>query len=99
MVYPQTDLYAMGLVVFGLIAGRGPFDDERDARSLAESASRSGGASLSSFVPVRPSVDELLARVLAKNPAKRPRTAMAFAQELFVLQQITDRPRCVGGEH
>ncbi len=89
-VSPQTDIYAMGLVIFEMIAGRGPFDEERDMRAIAKAQLEREAPRLSSLVPVPPAVDQLLARALAKDPAKRPATAMAFAQELFILKQVSE---------
>ena len=79
---PATDVYAAGLVLYELITGRGPFDDEGDAFKIGSahvarmplSPSRLGAA-----VPVE--VDALLLQALAKAPEARP-SCMSFLEQL-----------------
>lgn len=91
-VGPQTDIYAMALVVYEMIAGRGPFDDIRDARDLVKAHVEKEAPRISQFARVHASVDDLLARALAKDPAKRPPTAMGFALDLRPLKRAPDAP-------
>jgi serine/threonine protein kinase len=91
-VGPQSDIYAMALVVYEMIAGRGPFDDIRDVRGLVKAHMETEAPSISQFARVHASVDDLLARALAKDPAKRPPTAMSFALDLRPLKRAPDAP-------
>ncbi len=91
-VSPQTDIYAMALVVYEMIAGRGPFDDMRDVKSLVKAHLESEAPRISQFARVHPSIDELLARALAKDPKTRPQTAMGFAMDLRPLKRAPDAP-------
>jgi serine/threonine-protein kinase len=79
---PPNDVYAAGLVLFELIAGRGPFDDDpgvglsrcfKPAPRLADVAPR-----------VPHELSEIVARALDQNPAGRPR-AGDLASELRAL--------------
>ena len=88
-VSQQTDIYSMGLVLYEMIAGRGPFED-RDVKELVKAHLEREAPRLSTFVEVPRAIDDLLARVLEKDPVKRPATAMVFAQELFVLKQLSE---------
>ncbi|MEO8877425.1 MAG: protein kinase [Polyangiaceae bacterium] len=87
---PQSDLYSATLVFYELVCGTGPFDDAEEIPQLME-AHRSK-------IPPRPTVfrrdcpaslEALIMRGLAKNPADRPVDAFAYAEEIArVLQEI-----------
>ncbi len=91
-VSAKTDIYAMALVVYEMIAGRGPFDDHRDMKSLVKAHLEAEAPRVSQFARVHPSIDDLLARALAKDPDKRPGTAMGFALDLRPLKRAPDAP-------
>jgi serine/threonine protein kinase len=79
----RSDLYAVGLLLFETIAGRGPFDDVRDSNEmllahLGKVAPRLGGAATG----VTRELDALVASLLAKAPRERPPTARAAAAAL-----------------
>jgi serine/threonine-protein kinase len=87
---PRSDLYAVALVLYEMLTGRLPWDAERDAdvcqaHMFLEPAPPSRFAS---WVPK--SIDALIARGLAKDPAKRPHSVFAFASQLYELQWIDD---------
>ncbi|MEQ1503675.1 MAG: serine/threonine-protein kinase [Myxococcota bacterium] len=69
--HPKGDLYAVGALLFRMIAGRPPFTGERD-RQLAQHVSATAPR-LGSVVPgVAPWLDQLVAELLAKDPEARP---------------------------
>src|SRR6202012_4342947 len=54
---PKTDVYAAGLVIYEMIAGRGPFDDEGDANRIAAAHLHKFPLPVSHFVPVPRELD------------------------------------------
>jgi len=68
----RADLYALGVMMFEMIAGRRPFPSN-DAIALATSVLRDDAPRLSStglWVPAE--LEKLVGRLLDKDPAKRP---------------------------
>src|SRR5580658_5439374 len=49
---PQMDVYAAGLVIYEIIAGHGPFDDEGDASLIGSAHMNKPPPRVSQFVPV-----------------------------------------------
>jgi serine/threonine-protein kinase len=80
---PSSDLYSLGVVLFEMLCGRGPFDDAGDAYAVGAAHAKVPAPPLSRFAPgVAPGAARLVASALAKSPAERPRDALAFASEL-----------------
>ncbi len=77
-----TDLYAAGLVVYELLAGRGPFDQFEDAERIGYAHLREAPPPLSRFAAVEPAVEQIIMAALSKAPAARPRDAFTFAAQL-----------------
>jgi serine/threonine protein kinase len=81
-VTPAADVYALGAVLYELLAGRPPHEFD----SLADLAAKQREEPItpvSELAPdVSPPVEDAVMRALARNPAYRPPTATAFAQEL-----------------
>jgi len=69
-------------VIYEMIAGGGPFDDETTDRGIANAHIERVPPRLSSRVPVPPELDALIASALAKDPAARPADAFTFAAKL-----------------
>jgi serine/threonine protein kinase len=86
-VTPRTDLYSAGLVLFEMIAGGGPFDEETTDRGIANAHLDRKPPLLSSRALVPPALDALVASALAKNPDARPRDAFTFASQLRALSR------------
>jgi serine/threonine-protein kinase len=69
-VGPQTDVYAMGVILFEMVAGRPPFVGEFTellAHHLFETPPKP-----SQFRPVTPEVERLILQCLEKRPEERP---------------------------
>ncbi|MFO0579161.1 MAG: protein kinase [Polyangia bacterium] len=87
---PAADVFALGCVAFECLAGHPPFVADHVtavlAKILFEEAPR-----LSTRLPrVSARLDELVASMLAKEPALRPRSARALLAELAALGELTD---------
>lgn len=77
-----TDVYALGVMLFEMTAGRRPFVKER-AEALMFEIFGSAAPSLVSLVPEVPAdLDRLVGECLAKEPAARPPSAAAVADTL-----------------
>ncbi len=81
-VTPAADVYALGAVLYELLAGRTPYEFD----SLADLAAKQREESIAPVgelaTGVSPQVEDAVMRALARNPAYRPQTAAAFLQEL-----------------
>ena len=85
---PHVDVYAAGLVLYEMIAGRGPFDDEGEPQRIAAAHLDKVPPPVSRFVRVPRELDRLLVAALAKSPAKRPPDAFSFAASLRNLKGL-----------
>jgi serine/threonine-protein kinase len=77
----QSDLYALGLVLFEIFTGRRAFE----AKTLHELRQQheSGAATPSSVVrDLDPAVERIIMRCLERDPDRRPRSALAVAAAL-----------------
>lgn len=78
---PRSDLYSLGCVMFELWAGRPPFVGapfQRLRARLEREPTR-----LRELAPLAPArVDDMIARLLDRDPAQRPRRAADVAREL-----------------
>jgi serine/threonine-protein kinase len=87
-VTPATDVYALGAVLYELLAGRLPYEFD----SLADLAAKQREASITpvgELAPeVSPRVEDAVMRALARNPAYRPPSAEALAQELSATARL-----------
>jgi serine/threonine-protein kinase len=72
----RTDVYALGIVMFEIIAGRRPFATMGDAFATLMQHSEEPPPSLGDFVPTLPvEMVQLVDAMLAKEPAGRPSLA------------------------
>ncbi len=82
----RADLYACGLLLFELIAGRGPFDDVKNLSDILFAHLVRPAPRLSARVPeVSSELDACVAALLAKEPAERPDSAHRLAELLTQL--------------
>ncbi|MGO9837265.1 MAG: protein kinase domain-containing protein [Polyangiaceae bacterium] len=85
---PKMDVYAAALVIYEIVAGRGPFDDEGDGSRIGAAHMNKPPPRLSQFVAIPRELETLLMAALAKDPASRPRDAFSFAASLRNLKRM-----------
>jgi serine/threonine protein kinase len=89
----RADMYALGAVLYHLVAGRPPFDAPSQA-ALMNLIYHQPPAPLSSLrAGVSPAVDEVIQKALAKAPEQRHANWDAFAQALSGLVSRHQVPR------
>jgi serine/threonine-protein kinase len=83
----QTDLYALGCILYECLAGQGPFDSYcRTNEHFVHAHLTAQPPLISTLVPGIPKAfDNFFASILAKDPALRPPTARACAAQLMDL--------------
>ena len=94
----RADLYSLGCVLFEMLAGRTPFEGDLAALSYAHTHTPAPRVrSINPDVPA--AMDELVAAMLEKDPARRPSTgeevqrslAAAIRQDPVVPTEVTER--------
>jgi eukaryotic-like serine/threonine-protein kinase len=89
----RADLYAVGLLLFEMIAGAGPFDGGDQNEVFLAHLTRQPPR-LATFAPGIPAeLDGLTAKLLAKHPHERPATAGAAARALRGILRVTPQLR------
>jgi len=92
----RADLYAAGLVLYRMVAGRGPFDHAPTEAKLLAAQANEEPAPPSRFArePVPPDVDDAILRALRKSPDERFQTADEMRAELErLLSVLPESPR------
>ncbi|HEX8697494.1 MAG TPA: protein kinase [Myxococcaceae bacterium] len=85
-VGPQTDLYAVGVIAFELLTGRRPFTGRSHMEIVAHHL-RTPAPAPSTLVSLPAEVDNLVLRLLAKEPRQRPVSASEVSRELKAMLQ------------
>ncbi len=91
----RADLYAVGLVLYYLVAGHGPFDAYQHVTDAMRAQLLVKPPSLSSLrLPIPPDLDAVLERALAKRPDERFASARDFDAALAAVSAgyPTDAP-------
>jgi serine/threonine protein kinase len=83
----RTDVYAAGLTLFEMIAGRSPFD-ATDPVDLMRAHVEDTACPLRDFVRIPAELDHAVARAVARSPARRWPSARAFAAVLARAAEI-----------
>lgn len=80
---PRSDLFSLGVVLYHLLAGRGPFDGNAfEVIQKVVSAPIPTFAERNPSVHVSPGLEEIVMRLLSKNAAERYPTAQALIEAL-----------------
>ena len=74
----RADLYALGVLLYRMVSGRLPFGGTNKAALLLQQATAPPPrfATLDLPQPIPPRLEELIFRLLAKDPAARPPDAL-----------------------
>ena len=80
----RTDIYAAGMLLYTLVAGRGPFDDIVGVKRVLEAHIAQEPPPPSRFMalPLAPPIEAVILRAIAKNPAERFADVGTFRREL-----------------
>ncbi|QDT18216.1 serine/threonine-protein kinase [Alienimonas californiensis] len=84
---PQTDLYALGVVLFELLTGVPPFAGETPAETLQMHLKRPAPRVISREPHCPPGLDALVADLMEKRIEDRPATATAVGERLNALDE------------
>ena len=87
VVTNRTDLYSAGQTLYEIIAGQAPFEDASDSMgSLLKAHKNTIPKLLSEHVQVPEELSQLVAKLLEKDPAMRPRSAREVAATLRAIR-------------
>ena len=88
----RVDVFALGIVLYALTTGKHPFRRENEAATMYTIASNDAVVSPRKFLPDYPvSVEAVLLKALAKNPAERYSTASEFLRALDQCLPVSER--------
>jgi serine/threonine-protein kinase len=90
----RADIYGVALVLYTMLAGRGPFDHLRGRANLfsAHASQTPEPPSFYADEPISAELDRVVLKALAKDPERRFQTATEFRKALDGFADLLDRP-------
>ncbi|HVS01657.1 MAG TPA: protein kinase [Thermoanaerobaculia bacterium] len=88
----RSDVFSLGVMLYQMVTGRRPFEAESTVGTLAAILCSTPDPAAALRVGLRPELDQLITRCLAKNPDHRPSAA---GEVLRVLQALAGSPALV----
>ncbi len=90
----RADIYATGVVLYHLLAGRGPWDDVRQSGKLLQAQMKAQFEPPSAYAPgpVSVELDLIVKRALSSNLEERFQTARSFDEALAITQAAAASP-------
>ena len=82
----RADIYTAGILLYTLVAGRGPFDEIKGAGNVLRAHASEEPPPPSRFTryPIPRALEAVILRAIAKNPDDRFPDALSFSRELLV---------------
>jgi serine/threonine protein kinase len=87
---PQTDLYAVGLLLYELLLGYGPFDDANNFAAIATAHVQREPPGFPKTRRFPDGLEELVMSLLRKQAADRPKSAEWLASRLRQIKRIAE---------
>lgn len=93
----RSDLYSLGVMLFEMLSGKAPFEDELPLRLLSRQITEPPPP-LTAPDPIPAALDELVGSLLQKEPARRPARALDVLEVLLDLLEAPERKSALGLE-
>lgn len=93
----NSDIYALGVVLFEMVTGRAPFHGETPLATLHQQVYQALPSARQLNPRLSPEIERVLQKALAKQPEKRFQTARDLAEAFSAAVQGKGMPRELGG--